>query len=284
MALAAGQTCGIVSRVTSERGWAESNRAFWDERVPLHVGGEFYGVEGFKAGEDPLRGRPFEIAEMGSVAGKTLVHLQCHFGLDTFAWARRGARVTGLDFSGPAVEAARALATETGIAADFVQADVYDACDALAGRQFDIVYTGRGALCWLADIRRWAAVVAALLKPGGFLYLSEFHPIADVFADESLEVRYPYFHQEPMCWDEPGSYASTETATTHNRTFEWTHGLGEVVTAIIGAGLRLEFLHEFDYTGFQRWPFLEKEAGTGIYRLPGGTSLPLAYTLKASKS
>ena len=172
--------------------WTETNRASWDERVPIHVSGEFYDVAGFKAGEERLR--PFEIEEVGYVAGKDLLHLQCHFGVDTLGWARRGARVVGLDFSAPAIEAASALGTELGLDAEFVRSDVYDAVNALGGRRFDIVYTGLGAINWLPDIGRWAETVAALVRPGGFLYLAEFHPITNVFGDEDLTVEHGYFH------------------------------------------------------------------------------------------
>ncbi|MCZ2109297.1 MAG: class I SAM-dependent methyltransferase [Dehalococcoidia bacterium] len=262
--------------------WREYNRAFWDERVPLHLRSEFYGLDRFKGGYDPIANRPFEIAEMGDVKGKSLLHLQCHFGMDTLAWARRGAEVTGLDFSAPAVEAARELARELGLSGRFVVSDVYGAEAALDGRQFDIVYTGRGALVWLPDVPRWARVAASLVKPGGFLYLSEFHPFHEVFADEDLTLRYDYFDREPRIFEESGSYAA-EGATTQNTTYEWAHGLGEVVTSIIEAGLRLEFLHEFEYTGWKRWPFMEK-TGNEVYRMPEGMPLvPLSYSLKASK-
>lgn len=154
--------------------WFEVNRANWDERVPIHVEGEFYDVAGFLAGEERLR--PFELAEMGDVGGKDLLHLQCHFGIDTLGWAGHGARVTGLDFSAPAVEAATKLASQLSLDASFVRANVYDAAEALEGRTSDVVYTGLGALNWLPDIERWAGVAEALIRPGGFLYLAEFHP------------------------------------------------------------------------------------------------------------
>ena len=184
--------------------WRELNRAWWDERTPLHVTSAFYDVEGFRAGRSDLR--PFEVEEMGDVAGRELVHLQCHFGLDTLSWARLGAHVTGLDFSHPAIDAARALTDELGMDAAFVVSDVYDAPQTLA-RTFDIVYTGIGALCWLPDIPRWAGVVRDLLRPGGVLYLVETHPMSDVLGDEDLVARYPYFHDEAICDDSPGTYA-----------------------------------------------------------------------------
>jgi SAM-dependent methyltransferase len=261
--------------------WLETNRANWDERVPIHVAGEFYDVEGFRAGHERLR--PFEIAEVGDVAGKDLVHLQCHFGIDTLSWARRGARVVGLDFSGPAVEAARGLAAELGLDATFVESDVYDAVGSLGGRTFDVVYTGLGALNWLPDIGRWAGVVADLLRPGGFLYLAEFHPFSRVFGDEDLTVTYDYFQDAPEVWDEPGTYADLGAETVNNRTYEWLHTLGDVLNAVVDAGLTLESLHEHDYTLFPQWPFLKK-SGFDTYRLPEGTpSLPLMYSLRARK-
>src|SRR5215210_2531267 len=222
--------------------WREANRANWDERVPIHVSGEFYDVASFKGGQERLQ--PFEIDEVGDVKGKELLHLQCHFGIDTLSLARRGARVTGLDFSAPAVEAARRLAADLGVEATFVEADVHDAAAAL-GRTFDVVYTGIGALGCLPSVRRWAEVVASLLRPAGFLYLAEIHPFATLFADGEQRIAYPYLeHAEPLVFDEPGSYADRAAATSHNRTIEWSHGLGEVVTALIEAGLQLEELRE----------------------------------------
>jgi SAM-dependent methyltransferase len=261
---------------------SEVNRAFWDERVPLHVGSDFYDVEGFLAGATTLR--PFEPQELGDVRGLSLVHLQCHFGLDTLSWARLGARVTGLDFSAPAMEAAAELTRRAGLQADWVTSDVFAAPAALGGRTYDVVYTGIGALNWLPDTDRWADVVLELLAPGGRLHLVEFHPITDVFADDDLTVENPYFLEGPRNWPvEEGTYAEVEAPTAHNATEEWAHPLGEVVTALTTRGLRLEFLHEHDVTLYARWPGLRREAG-GIYRLPEAwPSLPLMYSLVARR-
>jgi len=261
--------------------WRELNRALWDERVPIHVASDFYDADGIVAGRSSLR--DFEREELTDVAGRSLVHLQCHFGLDTISWAREGARVTGLDFSRPAIEAARALAARAGLEDDatFVHADVYDAPQALGGARFDVVYTGLGALNWLPDVERWAHVVRALLNPGGRLYLVEFHPFTATLADDELTVAYPYFHDEPLLFDDEGTYADLTAHTTQNRSVEWTHGLGEVVTAILGAGLQITLLHEHDHTLFQRWPFLERR-DDGTYHLPNDRpSLPLMYSLLA---
>ncbi len=251
----------------------------WDERVPIHVGSAFYDLEGFVAGASSLL--PFELAELDDVSGKSLLHLQCHIGKDGLSWARRGARLTGLDFSEPAIEAARALAARIGVDAEFLVSDLHEAPAALGGHRFDVVYTGRGALNWLPDIDRWARVAASLVAPGGVLYLSEFHPFSHVFADADLTVRHDYFHSEPLVWDEPGTYADKSARTIHNRSYEWNHGIGAVVSALIDAGLTIELLHEHEVTEFERWPQLVRDAH-GSYRLPEGTpSLPLMYSLRA---
>ena len=259
----------------------EQNRAMWDERVPIHVRSDFYDVAGFKAGRCTLL--PFEPEELGSVDGKDLAHLQCHFGLDTLSWARRGARVTGLDFSKPAIDAAEALARETGLGGRFVCADVYDAPREL-GQQYDILYTGLGALIWLHDIRRWAGVVADLLRPGGTFYIVEMHPFTDVFADETLDVKNDYFFDpRGTVWEGGGTYADPNAPTEVNRSVEFRHPLSDVIGALLERGLRLELFHEHDHTVFARWPFIERRDG-GIYRLPAGMArLPLLYSLRAKK-
>ncbi|HEX6567830.1 MAG TPA: class I SAM-dependent methyltransferase [Acidimicrobiales bacterium] len=265
--------------------WADLNRAWWDERAPIHATSDFYDLAGFLADPDATTLRPFEIDEVGEVAGRTLVHPQCHFGMDTLSWARRGARVVGLDFSGAAVAAAAEAAGRAGLDAEFVVGNVYDAVGLVGGRTFDIVYTGLGAINWLPDIERWADVMAALTAPGGLFYVAEFHPVHAILGDDDLTVRYPYFHdrESPLTFDEAGTYADLDAATGHNHTVEWTHGLGSVVSAVIDAGLTVELLHEFDYTLFPRWPFLVKD-GRDIYRLPDDLpSIPLMYSLRARK-
>jgi SAM-dependent methyltransferase len=256
--------------------------------VPIHTGSDFYDVEGFKAGGSSLR--PFEVEEMGPVEGKRLVHLQCHFGLDTLSWARRGAAVAGVDFSEPAVEAAQALADELALDARFVAGDAYEAPTALGNERFDIVYTGLGALNWLGDLDRWAAVVESLLEPGGFLYLAEFHPFGEVFGDEELTVKRSYFQDAAgERFEGPaGTYADMEAQTEHNATHEWTHPISQVLTAVLGAGLRIESFREHDFTLFEAWPMLERhpdelEIGD-VYRWPDGhPRLPLIYSLRARK-
>ena len=263
--------------------WSDLNRRWWDERAPLHVASELYGLDDFLADPEASTLRPFEMAEVGDVAGRTLVHPQCHFGMDSLSWSRRGATVTGLDFSEPAVAAAGDAARRAGLDAEFLVGNVYDAVELVGGRTFDVVYTGLGAINWLPDIERWARVMVSLLASGGRFYLAEFHPATAMLGDDDLTVRYPYFHDgaEPHEWEEAGSYADQAAVTEHNRTVEWTHGLGAVVTALIDAGLTIEFLHEFDYTLYPRWPFLTR-SGRDTFRLPEGMpSIPLMFSLRA---
>jgi SAM-dependent methyltransferase len=268
--------------MTDEADKRARNREMWDDRVPAHVASDFYDIDGFRAGRTALR--PFEIAEVGPVEGLDLVHLQCHFGLDTLSWARLGARVTGVDFSGPAVEAARALAAEVGIDAEFVAADVYDAVGALGGREFDIVYTGLGALNWLPDMERWASVVDRLLRPGGLAYVPEFHPVHGIFADDDLTVEFSYWTQpEGLRFEGDGSYVETDDRFEHTESWEWIHPLSRVIGALLDRGLVLESFHELPYTLFRRWPFLEPH-DDGTWWLPEGMpELPLMYTLMLRK-
>ncbi|MFH9420026.1 class I SAM-dependent methyltransferase [Streptomyces sp. NPDC017529] len=275
---------------TGPEDWRAANRAMWDERVPIHLASDYYDQDGFRRSRDVIR--DFEVAEVGDVTGRTLLHLQCHIGQDTLSWAHRGAaRVVGLDFSEPAIEAARATAAELGIGTDraaFVAADVYDAAEAVASvadiEAYDIVYTGIGSLCWLPDIRRWAGTAASLVAPGGFLYLAEFHPITDALDDESgARVAHDYFSRDAWIDESPGTYTDFEAPTVNNRRVEWQHTLGDVVSALAAAGLRVDFLHEHDMTLFQRFGSLER-GDDGFYRQPAGRPrVPLMYSLKASR-
>ncbi|MFE7897356.1 class I SAM-dependent methyltransferase [Streptomyces sp. NPDC057424] len=263
----------------------EANRAHWDERVPLHIAGDFYDLDTFRAGRDPSR--DFELAEVGDVGNRSLLHLQCHIGLDTLSWARHGAaRVVGLDFSEPAIGLARGLAQDLGLGperAAFVAADVYDAVAAVPDPSYDIVYTGVGALCRLPDIGRWAETAASLVAPGGFLYLAEFHPLTDVLDDETgSRITHDDFTRDAWVEERAGSYAAEGAEFTHGRRVEWQHPVGEVVSALAAAGLRIEFLHEHDVSLFRRFRSFERR--DGYFRHPEGRPrIPLMYSVRACK-
>jgi SAM-dependent methyltransferase len=263
--------------------YLENNRSLWDGWTRLHERSEFYDLDSFKAGRSSLK--PLEIEEVGDVRGRSLLHLQCHFGQDTLSWARRGAQVTGADFSGEAVRLARALAVELGIPARFVRSNVYDLPQALGGERFDIVFTSYGVLAWLPDLDRWAEVIAHLLKPGGFFYIVEFHPLFEMLDDAGGRFSYPYFPApRPLALRAVGSYAAREATDFEHDEYNWPHPLSEVINAVLGAGLRLEYVHEFDYV----WHAAayahvdEFEPGKGRVRGPMGL-LPHMFSLRARR-
>ncbi len=265
-----------------EADWLESNRLNWDDRVRVHAASTFYDLPGFRAGASTLRA--FELDEVGDVTGKRLLHLQCHMGQDTLSWARRGADVTGLDFSEVALRQARELAADVGLAdrARFVASDVYEAAAALNNEQFDIVYTGIGALVWLPDLPRWARVVSSLVTDGGTCYLAELHPITEVLDQEGRTVVRDYFEDGAVVFDYPHTYTDGPPLEI-TRTVQWNHQLGAVVSALAAAGLRIEFLHEHPVTMFRRYEVLERSAG-GDYRFPPGQPrIPLMYSIRATK-
>jgi len=269
----------------TEADWRALNQANWDERVGAHLASESnYDLSGLRAGRHDLHA--IEATELGPVAGLRLLHLQCHFGLDSLALAQRGAQVTGLDFSRPAIEAARKLAVELGLAANFVQSDVYSAREAVSD-DFDCVFTTWGTICWLPDIAGWARVVASLLKPGGFLYFADMHPVALVFDDKAGDgVRpgwfWPYFHEGAFEHDDPTDYANPTTVLRNSMTHVFVHPLASVVQALIDAGLKIEMLHEHDSVA---WPaFAQLVEGEGrMWRFPDKPWLPLSYSIRARK-
>jgi SAM-dependent methyltransferase len=262
----------------------DSNRSMWDERVPLHVESDFYDVAGFKAGHPQIQ--PFEVDELGALGDLRVAHLQCHFGLDTLDLVRMHPTLeaVGLDFSAPAIEAAQRLADEVGLAprARFVHADVHAAATTLGAASFDLVYTGKGALCWLPDLRRWAEECASLLRPGGWLYLCEFHPVGYCLDAATPTVTHDYFSTELIVDETPGTYADLEAPTVHNLSFEWPHPLPQIFEALLGVDFQLRFFHEWDYTLFPLYQWLVK-GDDGRYHWPGPGRLPLMYSLKAQK-
>jgi len=268
--------------------YAEINRANWDERAPAHAASPDYAVDRFAS--DPAHLSEvvrFDLPLLGDVGGLRGVHLQCHIGTDTISLARLGASMTGLDFSNASLTQARRIAGLAGADVRFVQAEVYDALTVLEPASFDLVYTGIGALGWLPDIARWAAVVAGLLRPGGRLFIREGHPmlwaLEDSRPDGLLVVEYPYFErEEPMVFDEGGTYVETDAVFTHNRTHEWNHGLGEIMTALMTAGVDVTGFAEHDSVPWEALPGQMERIGGGEWRLADRPwRLPHTYTLQA---
>jgi len=268
------------------------NRANWDDRAPAHAASPDYRVEEYVADPtfigDVVR---FDRPRLGDLTGVRGVHLQCHIGTDTVSLSRLGARMTGLDFSPASLAEAGRLVERSGDAVDFVEAEVYDAPAALGDERFDLVFTGVGALCWLPSIARWAEVVAELLAPGGRLFLREGHPVLwtldDTRTDGVVAVEHPYFEQlEPLVWDEQGTYVATDVQFEHNVTHEWNHGLGEIITALLAAGLQITALEEHDTVPWEALPGQMEQVPDvfGEWRLRDRPErLPHSYTLQAVK-
>lgn len=269
-----------------------ANRANWGERVAGHWQPDGYDAPGFMA--DPQRLTTiveFDRRHLGDVAGRSLLHLQCHFGMDTLSWARLGAEVTGVDFAPEAVAAARRLSEESGVPGRFVEAELYDTPSVLSGEQFDIVYTGGGAINWLPDIAAWGEVVATMLAPGGTFYMREGHPLLwslrfpdEDPQDEALVIEHPYFETaDPLAWDTGESYLGS-AAIRNTRTYEWNHGLGEIMGALLAQDLDIDLFEEHR---FLEWQGLHHmiEGEQGRWHLPQHQRdlVPLMYSLRARK-
>lgn len=268
--------------------YRKANRANWDDRVPFHIRAASYDVEGFVL--DPARISrlvQFDRTEIGPVQGRSLLHLQCHIGTDTLSWARLGVNVTGVDFSARSIEVARSLSERSGTPGRFVVAELYDSPNVIK-RRFDIVYTGGGALLWLPDMIGWARVVAGFLKRGGTFYIREFHPVMLALnmqrTDGILELAGPYFETAPVRLDEGGTYTDRQAAIEHTVTYQWNHGLGEIVTALISAGLGIEFVHEHRFSEWNAIPTMVR-GDDGRWRLPPPLDdrVPLMYSIRAVK-
>jgi len=273
--------------------WLDANRAQWDERVPLHVASEFYDQSKLRAGAGELY--PIEEGELAALfpdglEGKRILHLQCHFGADSLVLAQRGATVIGLDFSMPAIRAARALATEVGLAdrTRFINANIYDARHMLPEPEsFDLVYTTWGTIGWLPDVAEWAKIIEWFLKPGGQLYFADGHPSALVFesdADGKPVMAYPYDTEGVVDEiDDTTDYAVEGAVLENTKTFEWMHPLGDTVSALIAAGLTIDFLHEHYELPWKMFGTLEP-TGTGLFRWPDKRWLPLGMSLSATRT
>jgi SAM-dependent methyltransferase len=267
--------------------YRQANLQNWEARVPVQLATD--GAEALADDRSALSSVvAYDAARLGDLTGVRTIHLQCHIGTDTLSLARLGAQVTGLDFSPSAIEAARALCARAEVPARFVVSDVYEAGVALNGERFGLVYTGVGALCWLPDIVGWARVVASLLQPGGRLHLRELHPVLftldDERADELLVIRYPYFNTaEPQFVDSPTTYTNRSVHLSAPQRYVWNHALGEVVTALIEAGLRITSLVEHDESEWHALPWMVP-TGDGRHSLPDGRErVPLMYTVTAVK-
>jgi len=265
----------------------EVNRRNWDERAVIHArdttGG--YMLKRFLAGEDALH--EIEAAELGNIAGKSVLHLQCHIGRDTLCLVRRGARATGIDFSGAALAVARQLSEASGLVADFIEATVDDVPRAAPG-PFDMVFTTWGTICWLPDMRRWARVIAAVLAPRGELYFADAHPALYVLEEAAGKLVVTYDHrtpvERPLTFVEPTTYTGDPTIMTNRQTREWRHPLSAIIGGLIDAGMTITMFREHEILPWRALPSMVP-ASEGMWRLADGyPTVPLSFSLRARKS
>ncbi|WP_413700560.1 class I SAM-dependent methyltransferase [Psychromonas sp. KJ10-10] len=250
------------------------NKATWDKRTNVHVDSKFYDVESFKQGNSSLN--PLELKLVGSVEGKSLLHLQCHFGLDTLSWARLGAQVTGVDLSSNAIQQANALKTSLGLEATFIESDVCQFTSNNQG-QFDIVFTSYGVLCWLPDLSKWAQTIADSLKVGGRFHMVEFHSFNDLLSG------YAYFPKAEPDIETEGTYTENCDGAT-STTVTWSHSISEVVSALINVGLTIETFSESPYSPYKCFDGLQLVADCGYQMLHKGQQVPLLYCITARKN
>ncbi|RFS19513.1 class I SAM-dependent methyltransferase [Chitinophaga silvatica] len=262
-----------------EKQYFEANKSLWNQRVATHINSEFYNVPAFKAGTTSLNS--IELTELTEVKGKSLLHLQCHFGMDTLSWAREGAIVTGADLSDKAIEQARQLADELQIPATFVCSNIYDLKENLH-QQYDIVFTSYGTIGWLPDLDRWASVISHFLRPGGRFYIADFHPVIWMFGDTFQSFDYSYFNTEVIATDQEGTYAD-KSAPLKGKEYGWNHPISEIQNALIKAGLSISFFNEFDYSPYNCFANTV-EIHPGKWQIKGMEGkLPMVYSLMAVK-
>lgn len=259
--------------------YLEKNRESWNKRTTVHIDSDFYDNDSFIDGRSSLNS--IELDLFGDVTGKKILHLQCHFGQDSISLSRMGADVTGMDLSDHAIETAKGLASKTGQSTKFVCCDVYDLPNHL-NEKFDIVFTSYGTIGWLPDLDKWANVVQQFLKPGGEFIFAEFHPVVWMFDDDFTKVGYNYFNVEPIQETESGTYTD-RNADIESEFITWNHPMGEVFMSLIGAGLEIKELHEFDYSPYDCFQHtIEFEPGK--FRIKHlENKIPMVFSLKARK-
>ena len=257
-----------------------ANQLLWNQRTVVHRDSSFYDLAGFKKGGSCLT--PIELNEMGDVNGKKLLHLQCHFGMDTLDWARRGAQVTGVDLSDKAIDEAKTLAEELKLTAAFICCNVYDLEKYLHG-QFDIVFTSYGVVGWLPDLDKWAALIARYLKPGGIFYLAEFHPVVWMFDDDFTHIKYFYDNHELIITENQGTYTD-RNAAIQGKEYSWNHSLSEVINALVKAGLQLQSFNEYMYSPYPCFGNMV-ETEKGHWQIKGMEGkIPMVYSIRAIRS
>lgn len=271
---------GEIKNLRMEKEYAELNRKLWNERTAIHYASSFYDVDSFIQGAEILNS--IELDLLGDVNQKSLLHLQCHFGMDTIALARKGAEVTGIDLSDEAIKKANELKSQTQISADFICCNVYDTLQFIR-HQFDIVFTSYGVIGWLPDLNKWAEIIYSTLKPNGVFVLAEFHPMVWMFDNDFKKIQYSYFNKQVIFENEEGTYADLTASIEQNTSVSWNHDLSEVINALIHAGFVLEVFNEYDYSPYNCFKHtIEPEKGK--FRIQGlEEKIPMVYALRVRK-
>lgn len=259
--------------------YSKIDKKWWNDVVEIHARSKLYNLSGFKKGKTSLQS--IEIKELGNVKGKTLLHLLCHFGMDSLSFARKGAKVTGVDISDKSIEFAKKLSEETKIPAEFICSDIYKLPKVL-NKKYDIIFASYGVLCWLSSIDKFAKIISRFLKKGGVFYIVELHPFTNILSCD-FKIFYNYFDKTPSIDDSPGTYADWN-AKIKSPTYLWNHTLGDLVNALIKEGLKLQFLHEFPFTMYDQFPGFMKKNKKGQYVFKNkNIQIPLLFSLKAVK-
>jgi ubiquinone/menaquinone biosynthesis C-methylase UbiE len=259
--------------------YLDINKQLWNEKTMHHTSSAFYKMDDFLKGESSLN--TIELELLGDIKGKSVLHLQCHFGQDSLSLARMGAMVTGVDFSDKAIKKAQELNDQLEQDVRFICSDVYS-LPAVLDEQFDIVFTSYGVLGWLPDMKKWAEVVARFLKPGGIFVIAEFHPVIWMFSSDFRSIQYSYFNKETIVETANGTYAD-RSADLKMTEIGWNHDLAEVIQNLISGGLRIDCLQEFDYSPYSCFQNMV-EAAPGRFQIRGMEGkLPLVYAVRATK-
>ncbi len=257
----------------------QANKDGWNKRTGIHKDSDFYDVPSFKAGKSSLN--EIELVELGDVKGKSLLHLQCHFGMDTLSWSREGAIVTGIDLSDAAITYAKQLSYEVGVPAEFICCNVYDLKQHL-DKKFDIVFTSYGVIGWLPDMNTWASIISDFLKPGGIFYMIEFHPVVWMMDENFEKIKYHYHNAETITEQASGTYTDRD-ANIHFTEYSWNHSLSEVINSLLGQGLQINHLNEFNFSYYNCFNNLE-QGEDGYWRVKGlENKIPMMYSIKAIK-
>lgn len=259
--------------------YIEINKKSWNDRVETHVDSAFYALEAFRSGENSLN--QIELDLLGDIQAKSILHLQCHFGMDSISLSRLGASVTGVDFSDLAIKKARELADELATDTEFICSDIYSLPE-ISKEKYDTVFTSYGTIGWLPDIKRWAAVVSHFLKPGGKFIIADFHPVIWMLDEQMRGVKYRYFNSEPIIDEKEGTYTEN-SGNLELESVGWNHGLSEIIAALIEQGLQLQIFKEYDYSPYNCFKDME-EVGERCFRhKEHGNKLPYVYAIKMLK-